>query len=79
MTRTYQFVINNHASFHLCSKQNLVKRQKSQNIMTMIVVNELPPDLLNNLRIRILGICLVLQKDQNWADIQPRTQSSFLE
>ena len=31
------FITNNHALFHLWWKQNLVKHQKSQNIMTKVV------------------------------------------
>ena len=31
------FVTNNHASFYLYCKKNLVKHQESQNILTMIV------------------------------------------
>ena len=30
------FITNNHASLHLRYEQNLLKNQKSQNIMTMI-------------------------------------------
>ena len=31
------FITNNHAVFHLWWKENLVKHQKSQNVMTRIV------------------------------------------
>ena len=36
------FITNNHASFHLRLKENLVKHQKIQNILPMVVDLNLP-------------------------------------
>ena len=36
----YQFITNNHDSFHLWWKENLVKHQHSQNIMTIVVCKD---------------------------------------